>query len=264
MRLRLLSDIHLESGKNSFKYKNRFILNDTSDILLLAGDIGNPTFKHYKSFLSEISKYYAKVFVITGNHEYYQGLKFNKGFPFPKYRYPMEDVDELVERITTSLPNVHFLQRKSMIYNRIRFLGCTLWSIVDSDKLYYDRSDYKMIPNMTAENSTNLCKRDSTWLQEQLQLNNSDYDHTVVMTHYLPSYKLISNKYTCNSLNSFYASNLDHVVEKADIWVCGHSHTANHVIIGQCRCYLNPVGYNVQISGYNSNLEIKISESLCE
>lgn len=260
MKLRLLSDIHLELFKDPRKYIDQLI-NPRGDVLLLAGDIGNPTSNIYKSFITEVAKYYNKVFIITGNHEYYQRYNRTNHEIYPKgertFRYSMEDIDKITRCVTDDLPNVHFLQRDSFIYNRVRFLGCTLWSMADPNLTQY-MNDYEMIQNMTANKSIELYEQNRKWLDEELALKSIDYDYTVVMTHHLPSYKLVSEKYINHRLNCFFANNLDNLVEKADIWVCGHSHIAKTITIGKCRCYLNPVGYSNEYSGYDTECMIEV------
>ena len=125
-------------------------------------------------------------------------------------------------------------------------------------------NDYNMIPNMNSDLCRELHNKDVEWLRSELDktstglksvglrlcspgtpggvLGEMEFDHTVVITHHMPSYKLVGNKYSGNPMNSFYASNLDELVKKADIWCCGHSHCARQIIIGfrpdtSVRCY---------------------------
>jgi predicted phosphodiesterase len=252
MRIRILSDIHLELATNPTKYMKQFIPStynhEYSDILILAGDIGNPTSKIYKLFLTEVSKYYAKVFVITGNHEYYQSSHKNYdkriGKSFGRRLISIESIDNMIELITSSLLNV-------------RFLGCTLWSTSDSTLTKYI-NDYEYITDMTATKCNELNSYDINWLHNQLIMKGDDYDQTIVITHHLPSYKLIDDIYKNHPLNTFFANHLDHLVEKADIWICGHSHKAKHITIGTCECYLNPVGYYEEQTGYNITLTLEL------
>lgn len=262
MKLRLLSDIHLELAKHATNYIKRFIPDRPSeDVLILAGDIGNPTSKIYKLFLTEMSNYYSKVFIVTGNHEYYQHYRRKYSHETARlesgFRHSIDDIDKMVTVITGSLPNVHFLQRSSVVYNRVRFIGCTLWTQSDPTLTKY-MNDYEYIKDFTADTCDKLNSHDVKWLEENLVLNGDEYDRTVVVTHHLPSTKLIADKYKNHPLNGFFANNLDYYVEKADIWVCGHSHSAKFVTIGKCRCYLNPTGYTQEDSSYDINLKIDV------
>lgn len=274
MFIRLLSDIHLELSSNFNTLMSRLIPSvplastipllsekslSTSTVLVLAGDIGDPSTEVYKVFISEMSKCYDKVFIVTGNHEYYQ------------HDAAMDEVNKLVTLTAESLPNVHFLNQKAVVFNRVRFVGCTLWTKSDFRLSKY-MNDYNCIPSMTPSLCEELHNSDVAWLSKELNSISCDevitntmdikspraFDKTVVITHHLPSYKLIANKYKGDPMNSFFATNLEELVEKADIWCCGHSHTAKQVKIGKCRCYLNPVGYSKEYTGFKSFIEIAV------
>jgi len=247
MLLSLLSDIHLDFSPDPLSYIEFFIPSSPrlDTVLMLAGDIGNPFSDIYRIFLHRLSLLYLKVFIISGNHEYH-------------HPSPFHHIDSLISSITSSFSNVHFLQRSSLVFNRVRFLGCTLWSLSDPS-LILNVSDYSHIPSMSSDLCIHMHTRDSDWLTSQLALENHLYDHTVVMTHHLPSYSLISPKYLNNPTNIFYASMSDHLVIKASIWLCGHSHTPTYLTIGSCRCYINPVGYIGQNTGFILDHKIYLS-----
>jgi len=270
MHIRLISDIHFELSRNGLKLINKFIpkftdIEQSSEekVLILAGDIGDPTSKLYKTFITKMSRQYDQVFIVTGNHEYYQSYTKKYDSNVEKLssftRYSIENIDTIIKLVATSLPNVHFLQRDSFIYNGIRFLGCTLWTKSDPKIAVY-MNDYSNIVDMTPNRCEELHDTDIKWLEEELNKEeSSEYKHTVVITHHLPTYKLIADKYVNHPMNSLFASDLDYLVEKANIWCCGHSHMAKHVTVGKCRCYLNPVGYSLENTGFNSDMSIMIS-----
>jgi predicted phosphodiesterase len=231
------------------------------DILILAGDIGNPNKSSYWTFLMTVSKYFKHVFVVTGNHEYYQKAKWTTG-PRSSWRgLSMEEVDNIIYESSSLLSNVHFLNRTSFVYERVRFIGCTLWTQSDPN-LCHHMNDYTMIPGMTSDRCNQLHERDRDWLKSQLELSDpSQYDETVVVTHHPPSFELINNRRVDTSLNCFYASHSDDLVQKADIWCCGHNHIPIQTQIGGCECYINPVGYSNQMTGWNPDLRIRMEAS---
>lgn len=269
MWIRVLSDIHLELSTNPIKLMNRLLPSQPlqNHVLVLSGDIGNPTSNIYKQFITNISKFYDKVFIVTGNHEYYQPT--HKGYDHELNRvvklpgYPTTVIDNIIREFVTTLPNVHFLQRDSVIYNRTRFLGCTLWTIPDP-MLTDSINDYRMIPDMSLYKCNELYAMNVEWLTKELSATSDEYDNTIVITHHLPSFSLVSSEYSGNPLNVFYASNLDNIVRMANIWICGHSHTATVKKIGSCRCYINPVGYTNQYTGYDKNLSIPVLEDVTQ
>ena len=72
MKMQYLSDLHIElMHKNNFKILCYKIV-PKCDILVLAGDIGNPLHQNYKSFLQLVGDKFKKVFLVMGNHEYYK------------------------------------------------------------------------------------------------------------------------------------------------------------------------------------------------
>jgi DNA repair exonuclease SbcCD nuclease subunit len=256
MYLRLLSDIHLELAHDDTQLISKFVPNSPSeDILILAGDIGDPTGSLYQSFVTEMARYYAKVFLVAGNHEYYQRETFDQP---NKSRLSIDEINKIIINFTDAFVNVHYIQQNIVIHNRVRFLGCTLWTKSDPI-LSYKIGDYKHILNLTPEKCTELHNYDINWLETQLSCpNDGTYDFTVVMSHHLPSYKLVSEKYQDHPLNGFYADDLDHLVKKANMWVCGHTHYAKHILVGDCHCYVNPIGYSHETSNYDPNILIEL------
>jgi predicted phosphodiesterase len=65
------------------------------------------------------------------------------------------------------------------------------------------------------------------------------------MTHHLPSFKLINEKYKNSKLSSLFATDLEDIIKKykIDYWICGHSHNKNNIQINNTILTLNPVGY---------------------
>lgn len=251
MIIRLLSDLHLEFvNETKSLVKNLIEISKShrknNSVLILAGDIGNPRYKNYYNFINEISKNYDKTFIISGNHEYYN-LKNMKPST-------IDEIDELISSIVRKIPNVHFLNRDSYIYNNVRFLGCTLWSKPDKSLSQY-MNDFNRIHNMTPELYETMHNKDVQWLEQELF---KKYNRTVIITHHLPTYKLVPIEYEDHFMNSFFATDLDHLVKESDIWCCGHSHSSKNITLGKCKCYLNPIGYYDEDSDYSPSIEIHI------
>ena len=74
--LRILSDIHLELRnyipKDIFPEK---INSGIEEVLILAGDIGDPFSNIYKEFLTLCRSTFSFVIVVAGNHEFYNMMK---------------------------------------------------------------------------------------------------------------------------------------------------------------------------------------------
>jgi predicted phosphohydrolase len=226
MKIQILSDIHLEFCKKIP------LIPITGDILCLAGDIGNPFNKLYEEFLKYVNSKFNKVFIITGNHEYYNNTIY--------------DANNKICSIVENLNNVVFLNNTTYEYNNYLFVGCTLWtSIKNTD--YYEiissYNDFTKIENMTFKLYNELHIKDKNFIIETI--NNNLHQNIIILTHHLPSYKLIDEKYLIyGSLNSCFASNNDDLIkEPIKLWIYGHTHTANQSCINDIPLICNPFGY---------------------
>lgn len=263
MKISLLSDIHLELHANPQKmYRSLLEKTSKANVMILAGDIGNPRSPVYNNFIQEVAHAYKHVIVIAGNHEYYskgnnrEGSTDSEILQTYNKRYTIEETDEHL-RLLNKLTNVYFLQRDELLIEDVRFLGCTLWTPSDPNLSRFI-NDYHLIPDMTPGKCDEMYNQNISWLEKKLTEKSERYRKTVTITHHLPSFRLNSDKFKNNKYNIFYASNLDHLVEKSDYWLSGHTHAFNKMLIGRCQSYINPIGYSSERTDYDVNLTFDI------
>ncbi len=69
--------------------------------------------------------------------------------------------------------------------------------------------------------------------------------HIVVVSHYLPSSRLLSPEFIENPLNGAFATDLDGFIASGPVeyWLYGHSHRNIDCRIGSTRCLSNQLGY---------------------
>ena len=133
----LASDIHLELLHESTKQKLlKYIENiiiPTAQNLILAGDIGHSHRPNYKYFINWCSENFKRVFVISGNHEYYTTSSMMK-----KHTYTIKDIDHRLQEVCNEFDNVYFLQkdRFEFIEYNVKYiiLGCTFWAPIKKKK----------------------------------------------------------------------------------------------------------------------------------
>lgn len=143
-RLYYVSDLHLELRKKVPK-ELIFVPQDENirNFLALCGDIGCPFHDNYNKFLAIHSLLYERIFVITGNHEYYTNNK----------QKTMEQIEEQLRGVVSKFSNVTFLHiNQPFVLEDILFIGCPLWTNVDIDADNY-MNDYNKI--YVKQNSTN-------------------------------------------------------------------------------------------------------------
>lgn len=237
MNIQVLSDLHLELLPPSKVQSviGSILIAGGKDVLVLAGDIGNPEDKNYALFLDAMSEHFKKVFVISGNHEAYHGTVASK--------------ENRVRYICSRKPNVSYLSNNFEDYAGYRWLGTTLWTHVSDPK--YKVNDFRRITNMSVDTYNHLNDQAVSFLEKTLR--KSEGKHCIVITHHLPSFQLIHPKYKNDPYNQCFASNLDNLIEKYSdrmwLWCYGHTHNASDKTMHGVRMVCNPIGY----AGENDN-----------
>lgn len=250
MRIQYMSDLHLELPGVTPP-----VVRPIAPTLVLAGDIGNPMSVAYHEFLADCARRWENVVVVAGNHEFYnkRGAEaWAKGLAVP------ETVADRVAACRSAAAeagsNVHFLERGRADIGGIAFLGCTLWSDLTGveSQIEYGMNDCRVICAegtrvARAEDLKTWHQRDRAWLTAELAACREEGRGAVVVTHHLPTYRLISNRYQGHPLNAGFASALDDMIcEPVRAWICGHSHVASVLHAGpdgRVPCVLNPRGY---------------------
>lgn len=237
----LFSDLHLE-------FNDDFTLpqptnKDNINICLLLGDIGHPTKDHYRNILKQAKSSYHHVIIIPGNHEYYARDKDDLPIVYDVIRSQARTIAEEESCI--------FLDRDcySLYFDddkvKITFLGCTLWSkigdrdkgINDFNRIYLGEGDF-LTPKLYAK----WHQRDVEWLSKEL--NHHRDEMVIVLTHHLPTKKVIHPTYRDHHLNKFFASDLEkYFSDNILLWACGHSHKQYMSQVNKTWCALNPLGY---------------------
>lgn len=230
MRIQYISDLHLEFLSKPPKILPR------ADILCLCGDIGYPFSNIYKSFLIDMSKKFKKVFLIAGNHEYY-----NLG---PNKYKTIDEINIQINYIIESnnLNNITFLNDSYEDFEGYRFVGTVLWSNIKNPD--YLINDFESINDMSVELYNKLHKISCEFIEDMLI--NSEIPITM-LTHHLPSYNLIDDKYKIQGMNKYnqcFASDLEkYFIYPIKIWIYGHTHKTKVTLINNIKFCCNPRGY---------------------
>lgn len=252
MRLLILSDLHLEVWREHLPRIDASV--SKPDIVILAGDI------HTKSRAPAWAAQNfpsLPVLYVAGNHEFY-GEAIDK-------------IGDAIREQCKIYPNIHYLDCEEYLHSAVRFLGVTLWT--DFSLFGTDRKPDAMIEANTVMNdyqrirvaeagyrklrpqdTTRLHNEQREWLETKL--NESFAGHTVVVSHMAPSMRSVAAEYATDPVSAAFASNLDDLVAKADLWIHGHTHTSFDYQIDRCRVISNPLGYMTRGGGAeNANFD---------
>lgn len=256
--LQCASDLHLEF-RTIAKFQD--LLRPVAPVLVLAGDIGRPDKPIYHEFLQYCSDNWSKVFLVAGNHEFYN----DRAFKYWKYSQPMCVADRiaLISQITDGFPNIHFMNRTKIDWEGLTFLGTTLWSDPRGSEMELSTgmNDYRMInPEKISLRPLNCndvlqwWRRDYAWLDEEIS---AAVLPTVVITHHVPSFSVIAPVFTGHRLTRGFASSCDDLIRyPVKVWISGHTHQAVRKFIGSTEMIVNPAGYPGEKTGYSPDLGI--------
>jgi hypothetical protein len=214
----------------------------------LAGDIGNPYSANYEMFLNDINNKFNKIFIITGNHEYYNNYK------------SIYETNEYIKNICLKYKNISFLNNSHEEYEGYNFIGTTLWSKITKPE--YKINDTSSIQNMTIPKYNELNKICVDYLDKSL----NKLDNIVIISHHMPSNLLIADKYKSGNMsnyNEWFYCDMDQFIKKYNnkikCWIYGHTHTPSEKIIENVICICNPIGYpheNTKVD-FNKIFELK-------
>lgn len=243
MRLQLVSDLHLEFLARTFPGECTVKPASGADALVLAGDIAKGA-----QAIELFRKWPVPVIYLAGNHEAYGGV--------------WHEAIEQCKAESEGTP-VHFLERRVLDFGEVRILGCTLWT---DYRLYAGQpqaelmahaeerlNDHRLIrlsdgSLFSASDALREHELSRAWLTDELARPYGG--KTVVVTHHAPHMLSVHPRYSGDSLNAAFASDMTELMGGVNLWLHGHVHDSFDYEVGQCRVVANPRGYarNAQIA----------------
>jgi len=256
MRLKFISDLHLEFSRFPVVETKKELAPSKKEILLVAGDTilsvalkdkrtdasARGLQKRFDEFLDAVTGF-KEVYMIAGNHEAYShgDVATNKAII----------TDYIASR---NITNVRFLENERVpLTKKVDLLACTLWTSMgnrnptilwDVGQMMNDFrvSNYKGRP-FTTNDAADLFFESRQWLQSELIDTSKSY---IVMTHHLPSFQSIDPHFKGDVMNYGYASDLDDLIYQnphITHWIHGHTHYNVDYEIDHTRILANQRGY---------------------
>jgi len=236
MKLRLLSDLHLEGYSNYYH-----LFDQPADVLILAGDI-HVGFNNVEDVLAYASTKYDHVIYLPGNHEY--------------YKHDMKELDNL------NVPcNVHFLNPGSVVINKVKFIGATLWTNFNHDPVSIDMAqrcinDFRVIKGLTTTQAVRRYDKELGFIKRELDVYHQG--PRIVVTHFLPAQACIHPRYLSDTsgINDYFANHNDEYIaglQNVPYWFFGHTHDHIDTKLGSTRLISNPLGYSHEQNKLNED-----------
>jgi predicted phosphodiesterase len=231
MKILVLSDLHLE-------FANLPPPASKVDVVVLAGDIWK---KDNGIYWARSTWPDTEIIYVAGNHEFYRG---DRNAVLHLLRDAAEET------------GVHFLDNDEIVIGDVRFLGATLWTdfnlfgveqqAASMEAGINGLNDFRLINEggvpFTPTDAAALCNQSIDWLKTKL-IQESNLVKTVVVTHHLPSMQSVAGRYKNDILSACFASNLDELFGRSELWIHGHTHDSFDYMANRTRVICNPRGY---------------------
>ncbi len=265
--IRIASDLHLEgfAGRNAETLAVDFLPADERDaesILVLAGDISSNA-EQLLAFLDACCKRFPKVYYVAGNHEWYRH----------DYVHHTKDLTAAIHNHQTTLgalTNLKFaldeVGYEELEDLKLRFVFTPLWAdggptLADRGTVGFYLNDFRLITmpshgdlsyrqiprKFSVDDMMDIHKRQKAGIEEHLK---QPFDgRTVVITHHLPSRRLVSARFWpgdgSDGANGGFASDCDNMmaVHEPWLWIHGHTHDTIDTKLWKTRIVCNPAGY---------------------
>ena len=237
MRLRIMSDLHLEFHADAGRSFIAALDPSRVDALVIAGDLS--TAGGIAEALVRLCDLFPKVVYVHGNHEF--------------YHHSRPQVMEIMEDVIGRLPNLIWLENGIAELGGHRILGAPLWFRRDDKAPKYEMNDFNLIEDFE-EWVYDENRQAVKFLRRELAPGD------VVITHHLPSKRSISPDYKDDPLNAYFFCDLEELIieRRPAVWVHGHTHTSFDYKIGSTRIVCNPFGY----AGHGKNSEFDMDKTI--
>jgi len=240
MRLRILSDLHLEFHADDGR---EFCMTQTDpgyDVMILAGDINIQRHLNFMMHFFRDAAGTRPILYVPGNHEFYGSN-------------PVSTADTLRE-IARKDPLLHVLDDEVAVIDGQRFVGSTLWFAHTGGFEHGDDNlnDFNVIRNFRPW-IKNKCMACTSFLDAEVQKGD------VVITHHMPHPRSVHPRYAGDSFNRYFLHDVTPLVEDrgAKLWVHGHTHDSMGYTVKDTRVVCNPAGYRGH--GENSQFDHRLT-----
>lgn len=254
MKIQVFSDLHIDVAT-----VKPIAFGADVDAVIVAGDTcqgAQEAFAHIRRIVPMT----IPVIMTMGNHEYY-------GRCLPE--------ELAIARATAPAFGIHLLDNDTVVIDRVRFVGCTLWTdyrlfgsanvpfavraaaqgLNDHRRISWSKQPWARFRPAEA---LLLHSRSRMFLQAALQAEHAG--PTVVITHHAPHPRSLHPKYRKDLLSAAYVSDLEDLILAAapTLWVHGHVHTSFDYTVGNTRVLCNPHGYGNENPDFDPALVVEI------
>lgn len=277
--IRVISDVHLD-GKNSrtkerttnYHWLPQELDTDAETLLIVAGDVGDTEvleYHNYVRFFAQLEHRFARIVYVTGNHEHC-------GTKFPVFNVTMKEAfhnhfGDRVVLLDNELIEVPTESKTLLI------AGTTLWTSFCKDNPLVVMAAAKGVRDFHAINgfSTTAAYREHQLAMSFLELvgrylkGKSEEERSrsafVVVSHFAPLPLSGHARFATSILTDYFCNDLSVEMEGLaegyeNLWIHGHTHSFADYSFEKWRVVCNPVGYDMEHTGYQDDFVIPVSD----
>ena len=236
MKIKLLSDLHLEGRQGYENKENEWAKYNGEDVLVLAGDIavGPNAVETAITYFKDLG--FPNIIYVPGNHEL--------------YHHSRDDFDTLMLKARRA--GAITLDANEIVkIEDVSFFGGTLWTNFGGDPIAKSAArnginDFRVISDWSVDAAEDEYTRQVEFIKTAASITEGK---KVIVTHFLPAMECVAERYKSEGvtflLNKYFANNLGDWIsyQSNTTWLFGHTHDAMDFTIGETRLVSNPLGY---------------------
>ena len=237
MKIKLLSDLHLEGRHGYWTKPQPWAINRGEDVLVLAGDIAVGPDSVVQAIKYFQDQGFERIIYVPGNHELYHHSR--------KDHYTLA-------RCIKDMQGVDMLDANEIIkIDDVSFFGGTLWTNFGGDPIAKSAArrginDFRVITDWTVDAAEAEYERQIEFIKTAAKQTEGK---KVIVTHFLPARECVAERYKSEGvsflLNKYFANNLGDWIsyQSNTTFLFGHTHDSMDFYIGESRMVSNPLGY---------------------
>ena len=236
MKIKLLSDLHLEGRQGYHRSPQVWSKWNGEDVLVLAGDIAVGPMQVQLAIEYFKDQGFPEIIYVPGNHEL--------------YHHSRDDFESL--KLHVKRAGAYVLDANEIIkIQDVSFYGGTLWTNFHNDPIAKSAArrginDFRVIDNWSVDAAEAEYERQVEFIKAATRITEGK---KCVVTHFLPAFECVAARYKSEGvsflLNKYFANNLgDWLSYQSNmIWIFGNTHDSMDFKIGDVRLVSNPLGY---------------------
>ena len=249
MKIRVMSDLHVDVNcTTDFGFIKKL---NNCDLNIIAGDIAGDHVIE-KNFLDTLHTE-KPIVCVAGNHLGYNSERFKEQEKTKDFM--IKTLQQNFKGPICYLENEYITVQNKIIFGGVMYSNFNLYGNTTLYKSYAERgmNDFVYVKTKDKDSYRTITPDDYVRSFNKFLASLDDtISHTegdiIVVTHFAPSQKSISEKYNgmWRSLNPAYASNLETFIKdnpRIKLWVHGHMHDTFNYKIGKCKVICYPYGY---------------------